>query len=134
MQECRYGLQDTFRHFLQRLRCYTALELENGCPLSKFFIRERIQVERDQGNKIVTEIPNCNALSGNNKSTGKDRSLSRCTIFTESSRLGHSHKRKFWMPRATRVRCKYLNWMKPVDHLSFPWGNDIIHLCLENTR
>ncbi|GBM28426.1 hypothetical protein AVEN_274026-1 [Araneus ventricosus] len=40
------------------------LELEN-CPLNKFFIRGKSHMGQDQGNKLVVEVPEYDALKGN---------------------------------------------------------------------
>ncbi|GBN73091.1 hypothetical protein AVEN_79972-1 [Araneus ventricosus] len=36
---------------------YPTSELENRCPLSKLFIREKSHMERDQGNNVVVGAP-----------------------------------------------------------------------------
>ncbi|GBL69260.1 hypothetical protein AVEN_266732-1 [Araneus ventricosus] len=42
-----------------------SLELENRCLLSKFFLRGKSHTERDQGNKMVIEVPEYDVFTVN---------------------------------------------------------------------
>ncbi|GBM49571.1 hypothetical protein AVEN_186677-1 [Araneus ventricosus] len=62
---CKCGLQDSFCHILQCLRRCTASELGNRCPISKFFIRGKSGIRRDQRNKLMVEVLERDILTGN---------------------------------------------------------------------
>ncbi|GBM46736.1 hypothetical protein AVEN_209833-1 [Araneus ventricosus] len=45
-------------------------ELENHCLLRKFFTRFKSHMGRNQENRLIVEIPECNALTANLKARG----------------------------------------------------------------
>ncbi|GBN27964.1 hypothetical protein AVEN_105623-1 [Araneus ventricosus] len=52
----QWGVRQSAEVESQCLRRCTPLELENGCPLSKFFFRAKSHMRRDMGNKLVVEV------------------------------------------------------------------------------
>ncbi|GBM13803.1 hypothetical protein AVEN_50147-1 [Araneus ventricosus] len=88
MQRCKCRLQASFRHLFQCLRRCTSSELENRCLLSKFFIRGKSHKGRDQENKPVVEILECDVLTGNLTAGGTRETAYYCDgVFTPSSRI-----------------------------------------------
>ncbi|GBM39689.1 hypothetical protein AVEN_138750-1, partial [Araneus ventricosus] len=57
-------------HLLQCLRGCTSLELENRCPLRRFFIRGKNPMGRDQRNTLVVKVAECGVLADKDLRTG----------------------------------------------------------------
>ncbi|GBM56560.1 hypothetical protein AVEN_167189-1, partial [Araneus ventricosus] len=69
----------------------TSSELENRCTLSKSFIRGENHMGRDQGNKLVMEVPECDVLTGNLI----PRETCESRLYRDDSRLGFRRDEEF---------------------------------------
>ncbi|GBN28892.1 hypothetical protein AVEN_69179-1 [Araneus ventricosus] len=81
---------------LLSLRRCTSSELENSCPLSKHFIRGKSYMRRDQGNRLVVEVPECDVLKENlaqsKQNMTSQRSVKQRTARSEAPNLWYAYR------------------------------------------